>query len=276
MGDAFSAVVDDASAVFYNPAALDKIRGFHVTLVGLDGGADTTNFYSIYQNLTGRRRLCLTQPAYPSLSVNAAEDYGASAGGAFGLFPGDTVRLGFAAKRITRYGGSIDLGAASLASLSNSQINNLLNNYGTGYGFDAGALFEIPTSGTPTFSLVWHDIGQTAFTMQGGSTPLQPIDNNAVAGFSMLFAGGGFGVRPAIDITHLNLANEDIGKKIQAGIEITMPLLSLRGGFNQGYYTAGAGVDFKYLRIDAATYGEELDTYPGATRRPALCFAIHL
>jgi len=39
---------------------------------------------------------------------------------------------------------------------------------------DAVFILEIPVATHPAFSAVWHDIGQTAFTPQAGTTPLPP------------------------------------------------------------------------------------------------------
>jgi hypothetical protein len=48
------------------------------------------------------------------------------------------------------------------------------------------------------------------------------------------------------------------------GVEMKLPMiLSLRAGLNQGYYTAGATLDFKVVRFDVATYGEEIGVVGG-------------
>jgi len=47
------------------------------------------------------------------------------------------------------------------------------------------------------------------------------------------------------------------------GIEFSWPVLDVRGGFHQGYYSLGAGFDLWLMRVDAATYGVELGAYPG-------------
>jgi hypothetical protein len=301
MGGAFSSVVDDSTALFYNPAGLDRINDIHVTLLGLNAGTDNLNLNSTYSNISGSNyanvirqyygqnlwavandylaisgrgfafaaytalvaNFYLSNPAFPNASVNVAGDYGASTGFAIPLLPDNVLRLGVVAKRITRYGGQINLTPSSLVSLSNTQITNLINNYGTGYGADAGLLLEMPTGIRPTFSFVWHDIGQTAFIQGGGTSPLAPINNDLVAGLSCLFGGNGFSVRPAFDYEYLNDSANQVGKKIHVGAEFSLANLVFRGGLNQGYWTLGAGVDLKFLKIDAATYGEELETYPG-------------
>ncbi|MGE4234003.1 MAG: hypothetical protein AB7F43_11805 [Bacteriovoracia bacterium] len=55
-----------------------------------------------------------------------------------------------------------------------------------------------------------------------------------------------------------------IFKKTHMGLETKLlHFLSIRGGANQGYYTAGLGIDIPILKIDLATYGEELGAVAG-------------
>jgi hypothetical protein len=301
MGNAYSAVVDDSTALMYNPAGLNKIRNLHFTVLGLNVGTDDLTIQSEVSNITGNNYATIIQnyygkqlwaafndlltvsgqdfalgaysaavisfnlhnPAYPTIPLLVYEDLAATAGFSIGLFPNDALKLGISGKRITRLGGQTTLTAQTLATLSNTQITNLINNYGTGYGLDTGLILELPAQTHPAFSFVWHDVGQTAFSLQSGTTPLVPIDNNFVAGFSMRLDGPAFSIKPAFDFTHINLYSEDLGKRIHAGVEFTFTILSLRGGVNEGYYTAGAGVKLKAFEFDAATYGEEIGVFPG-------------
>jgi hypothetical protein len=53
-------------------------------------------------------------------------------------------------------------------------------------------------------------------------------------------------------------------KRTHLGAETRLiRLISLRGGFNQGYYTLGLGLNLPVLKIDLATYGEEIGTNAG-------------
>ncbi len=52
------------------------------------------------------------------------------------------------------------------------------------------------------------------------------------------------------------------------GLEATlMEILALRGGFGDGYFAAGVGLDLSFMRLDVSMYGSELSTEPGM--RPA-------
>ena len=54
--------------------------------------------------------------------------------------------------------------------------------------------------------------------------------------------------------------NEDIsdGRKLHLGMEMSLPLLDVRAGLNQGYFSYGAGINLGVFRIDAAQYGVEI------------------
>jgi hypothetical protein len=70
-------------------------------------------------------------------------DFGIVTGIGASLIP-NVLKLGFAVKRVTRYGGRVPFGPSTLATLSNSQLTALVNNYGVGWGMDAGLLLELP------------------------------------------------------------------------------------------------------------------------------------
>jgi hypothetical protein len=64
-------------------------------------------------------------------------------------------------------------------------------------------------------------------------------------------------------LTHPATANNP-WLNIGFGTEVTLlQILDLRGGFYQGLFTAGLGLDLKYFHIDAAMFGTELSTEPG-------------
>ncbi len=315
MGNAFSAVVDDHNALWYNPAALDRIKGLHLTLLDFQVGTDAYDIYTTYQNAVGsgysnlirsfygkqvwmgisdalafsmrgfamagydyfNLSFNLHNPAFSNVTMNATNDVGFNSGFAFSLIP-DALRFGVVVKRVTRYGGRIPFGPATLASLSNSYITSLINNVGTGYGLDSGLLIELPYGIKPSFSFVWHDIGQTRFIPNPGSLAPPVMDDEAVAGFSATVDATVVKIRPAIDFKHINIPEEQIGKRIHVGTELEFPGLAVRFGANQGYYTAGVTLNFKYVKFEAATYGIEVGAYPGQTedRRYIGTFTIDL
>src|SRR5258708_4617314 len=64
MGNAFSAVVDDSTALMYNPAGLNKIRNLHFTLLGLNLGTDNLTIQSEVSNITGNNYASVIQQYY--------------------------------------------------------------------------------------------------------------------------------------------------------------------------------------------------------------------
>jgi hypothetical protein len=64
---------------------------------------------------------------------------------------------------------------------------------------------------------------------------------------------------------------------IHAGAEIKLfSFLSLRGGINQGWLSAGAGIKFLYLDLDAAVFTQELGALPGDDPRSGLTLQASL
>lgn len=72
-----------------------------------------------------------------------------------------------------------------------------------------------------------------------------------------------------------DIGNNDFGsfyRTLHFGTEAAWSVFRLRGGINQGYLTAGLGIDLRLLQLNFATYGEELGLNPGVMedRRYAL------
>lgn len=72
-----------------------------------------------------------------------------------------------------------------------------------------------------------------------------------------------------------DIGNNDFGsfyRTLHFGTEAAWSVFRLRGGINQGYFTAGLGIDLAFFQLNLATYGEELGLNPGVLedRRYAL------
>lgn len=302
MGGAFTAVVDDADALFYNPAGLAKTGGFIWTVLdprlGLNGLEDLSELEAIVtsdddmveqlQQLYGRKvwaevgaktavkisniavagfananaNIAVTNPANTALDLNYFLDYGIALGTGFNLVP-DVWKLGITAKRIDRTGTSMSIGAATLATLEMEDLESELKSRGVGYGLDLGTLFTIPSPLSPTLSVVYRNVGVTSFSHDAGAHAPTSIPSELVVGASLEIKTGLIDIRPAFDYRYADRTDIAIGKKVHLGVEVDMPILDLRVGLNQGYYTAGVGLDMALMRIDLATYGVELGAYPG-------------
>ena len=76
-----------------------------------------------------------------------------------------------------------------------------------------------------------------------------------------------------------NNTNGSVFRSIHMGAEARiLHILRPRIGINEGYFTAGAGVDLKLIEIEAATWGEELSLNPGQLqdRRYGIRVALQL
>jgi outer membrane protein OmpA-like peptidoglycan-associated protein len=88
---------------------------------------------------------------------------------------------------------------------------------------------------------------------------------DARAGFAWTpVLGGNFALRVAGDLSGLNRGDENFFKKTHFGAEAEFAKrLFVRGGFNQGYPSAGVDFRWPFLRVSYFFTGEERGRYPG-------------
>ncbi len=302
MGNAYTAVVDDADALFYNPAALQEISGVNWTVFDIHGGLNgqeaidnaklaekiADDIAGTVEKLYGKRTwagagaksaisvpgfaaavfghadagVVVSNPPNPMIQPNFIVDYGGAIGFAVPLIP-KVATIGLVGKRINRTGTTKALGGGTLASLDGESLKQEFKRRGTGYGLDLGAKFKLPGPVSPALTFVMRDIGYTAFTHEEGLGPPPRSEPEMVIGGSLQISAPLITITPAFDFRYLNRSDVQLGKKINLGVEVDLPLLDLRVGLHQGYYTAGVGLDFALLRADVATWGVELGEYPG-------------
>lgn len=301
MGNAYSAIVDDADALFYNPAGLGKVNGFNWTVFDIHGGFNGAETLESIQSLTdmsdvatsvnklygkqvfasaggksaitlpgfglafygsGNAGAYMQNPAYPTMNLNYFFDYGFAVGGAVDFVPG-FFKVGIVGRRINRTGTTLPIGPSTLATLDTATLESELKRRGTGYGLDVGALITVPGPVRPSISFVYKNVGQIYFTHEEGAGAPPPVDSEMVIGAALEIDSMIITLRPVIDYRWANRADLQLGQKLHLGLEIDLPLIDLRAGFNQGYYTAGVGLSLGILRADVATYGVELGEYPG-------------
>jgi hypothetical protein len=86
---------------------------------------------------------------------------------------------------------------------------------------------------------------------------------------------------PLLALEFTDIGNNPDGsmfKTVHLGFELHHGVLSPRVGINQGYLTAGLGLDLPVLSLDLATYGEETSLNVGGIedRRIALRLGLHI
>ena len=55
--------------------------------------------------------------------------------------------------------------------------------------------------------------------------------------------------------------------RVFMGGELSLPFIQIRSGFYQGYPTAGAGINLKFIKLDYAYYRKEFSRRPGLDGR---------
>ena len=211
------------------------------------------------------------------MNLNYIFDYGVAVGAAVDFVP-QIWSLGFTARRVNRTGTTLPLGPSILATLDTDAIMASIKDRGTGYGLDLGTMVTFPTPIRPTISFTIRNFGYTAFSHDEGSKAPPRSEPDMTLGGSLTIDLPLITITPAIDYRFMDRGDIQTGKKLHLGVEVDLPLLTLRGGFNQGYYTAGIGLDAGVVALEAATYGVELGEYPGQLedRRYLVQFKLEL
>ncbi|KHD89276.1 MAG: hypothetical protein OM95_04350 [Bdellovibrio sp. ArHS] len=303
MGGVLVPFVNDSDALFVNPAALKRAAAIDIKLIDLMAGANKTLVESIsdFQNIDANDPSTFNQfygkklwaqgvgkvavslplisagylydsevnaelhnPALPQFETYFRSDQAVYLGTAFAVGP--TTYFGMNLKRITRQGGSTqELSVSDISNVSNlSDIGNRFSNKGQGYGTDIALLHEIPLPILkPTLTLVWQDVGNTAFKKTDGDDAPVHIEQNLVFGAGVGLDLPGLDWVIGLEGRHLLEPDIELGKKLHVGTEISLPLIDLRAGYNQGYLSYGVGVNFLIFHIDAVSYTEETGLYPG-------------
>ncbi len=298
MGGAYSPIARGTDSMFYNPAALAFQHGIDWRIFNLNGGLNSdlikanasgsgstvslANFYGKkvsffaegnsaivvpYFGVAGysdnHLTLLVNNPPYPNLDADFISDYGGIIGGAIPL--GSMASIGMNIKQVHRWGGHNNLGIGTLlgGSTSLNTLKDSFANKGVGYGADLAAMIMVPGTIGTTVSAVWKDAGGTQFAKtDGADAPPRTVDNLSLGVASVLDLPG-LDVTGVVEFTHLQQSSEQIGKKINLGAEISLPLIDVRAGIMQGYSTYGIGIDLFLMKLDLALYTVELGDYPG-------------
>lgn len=301
MGNAYVSVARGLDSVFYNPAGLGGSKGFNLTLLKARAGindvdaisdlmdlADSDNFEDVLREFYGRPlnlsggahtglvisglafaaydsfnvSADLSNPALPDFQLDYVNDLGFAAG--FGIeFVPNIMSFGVVGKRIQRMGASETVSVDTLATLETAELEAILENEGIGYSLDVGVNLTLPSPVKPTFSFVLRDVGDTSFSHDAGAEAPPGDDAEMIAGISFQVSVPGITITPALDYRYIDNTDIHIGKKINFGLEVGLPVIDIRGGFHQGYWTAGASFNMGLIQVDAASYGVELGEYPG-------------
>ena len=264
MGSAYTAVANDVTAGYWNPAGLARIKFPEIMLMHDQRYADAVSFnygagaMSLSKTETvGLSLIVLNVSGIPN-TLNALIDYNHN-----GIFDSgdrldyskitffsatDVALIGSYAKRASdnfSYGANVKFIRRSIGST-----------YGTGIGFDVGALY------TPfrNFNLGANlqNATTTVVAWTTGTTEVSPP--TLATGASYDLSIGPVGVTPALDLlfnadnlgasstVHLGPLSADV----RAGAEVSYKnVIAIRAGYNEvKQFTVGAGIHLPKLEID--------------------------
>jgi hypothetical protein len=161
---------------------------------------------------------------------------------------------------------------------------------GVGVDLDLGASYEmknLPLGLLSRASLVFSNLLASEFSISHQDGTVPRLNRTLNLGWYTVFDGFAFvdNVHTLVDISNISLGGEtnpDLGartgsfvKKLHLGVELPIGRFSVRGGINQGYLTAGFGLNLYGIRLDAATYAEETEEMTkDRSRRYAVTVAL--
>lgn len=303
MGGVLIPFVQGAEAIFVNPAALGTTGLMDLKVIDITLGSNSTtvdslaqfeslnpddsstfnDFYGkkVWAKVHGKAAIALPylafgylndaevsaqlqNPAFPNFETYFRQDTAVYLGGAISLGAG--TYFGLTAKRISRWGGNtLDLSITDVAdSGSITDIGNRFSDKGQAYGIDMALMHELQMPIlTTTFALVYEDVGSTSFNRTEGTAAPPMIPQTLSFGVGTGIDLPGLDWVIGAEARHLLDSDMEIGKKLHLGTEISLPMIDLRAGFNQGYLSYGVGFSFLFLQLDAVSYKEELGVYPG-------------
>jgi hypothetical protein len=220
--------------------------------------------------------------AYPITSATYIKDTYVMAGTGWSIGKQQDFRIGASLRWIDRTGGSLSIPISEIMGNTKS-IESLFSQSGTGYGGDLGMQYRLPIPGQVeyTTSFVWHDIGDTSFGSSAAVNPPTRIEQDMVGGIAIRFPIGGNTNRRArrrygqarstssfsivADYDHINtpLSQVPLAMHLHTGVNLDLPIFSFQLGLNQSALTYGTSFDIGLVRVNLASYGEELGYYAG-------------
>lgn len=181
----------------------------------------------------------------------------------FRFFDG-RVKLGFN----LRYTNRAEMDDLFPDSSSGLDFKNLVNE-GTAVGSDIGLILTAPWQYLPTLAAVVRDVGDTSYTLGSGmlysGRPLPEKTKQTIdvgASISPIL-GKNSRWQLAAEFRDITTDDDDevAKRRLHYGMELNFyDKLFMRGGLNQGYWTAGFEIASQVLQFQVATYGEEIGT----------------
>lgn len=220
------------------------------------------------------------------LDTQTMVDLGPNLGASYKLLDGNLF-VGMNLRLLYRV--SVDGTINSLSFLTGSKLTlQNFGNQGMGFDGDIGGYYHLP------FELTWTRMSvglsiNNIFRSSYNTYPMallsglgnRPINNDRLInmGLRLDFPDHWIFAAPilAIEIQDIGDASKEmsIPKRTHIGGEAKLSrVFALRAGLNQGYPTFGVGVDLPVVKLDFATYGEELAGNSGRREDRRLMFRM--
>lgn len=247
-------------------AFVDKHIGeFHTIQLRLPLVTVMHHWFYFSTLLDSRSTFSFRNRAFTNVEILSRSDGGGVIGGGYSFFD-DRLQAGLNLKVLHRL--LIDKVVTTSAIVTNPTFGDVIDlQQGTGVGVDLGVKGQIPTWDLkvleflkPTAGFTWQDIGNTRFG-DAGRTQQSISFGAAVHPPTFEFLKRDWTSDFALDIREINQPST-FPKKLFFGYELGGPKFgivrpSFRVGANQLYFAGGFGLDFKYAKLEFATYGEE-------------------
>lgn len=224
-----------------------------------------------------RSTISFRNRSFTNFELFSHSDFGGVIGGAWSFFPDESIehdilQVGANLKILHRL--SIDEVLTTDDVINNADFDAALpRRRATGVGADIGLKVHLPTFGwgfmdflRPTLGLAYQDIGNAP----NFSDPIQDNQQSLTVGFALHPTFGSpelpFKAHFAFDVRGVN-QKRDFTNKLNLGAELEFPQFwnfftpSVRLGGNQLYFTGGVTLDFKYAKLEYASYGEEMGKF---------------
>jgi hypothetical protein len=209
-------------------------------------------------------------------------DYAAIFGFNFRIWDG-IIKIGTNARIINR----TEVRRDDLPTNSTALSLSGLAGEGIGVGSDAGIMLAAPIAWIPTIGAVYRDVGNTSYSVRDGmflDTTLTP--DHTPASLDVGFAvhpihGNSFRSTWTVDYRDVMTADEEEAgsttRRLHGGVEFNFgDAFFVRGGMNQGFWTAGLELAIINYQFQAAAYGEDIGTpdAPREDRRYVVKFSL--
>lgn len=183
----------------------------------------------------------------------------------FRMFSG-IMKIGVAGRMINRSEVHKDIPANSTGLELSA-----LTSEGMGIAADAGVILTAPVAGLPALGISVRDVGNTSYDLREGmfnattDRPVDTIQSVDVALSAQPILGNRVRMTVTAEyhgvMTALVEAEEDAIKRSHVGVEFNFADFAfVRGGANQGYWTAGLEFATQSFQLQVASYGEEIGT----------------